>query len=482
MEKVLSYEKVKPKEKLGYGVGELAGSLVWQILMFFLPFFYTDVYGISAGVVGTMFLVVRLFDAINDPLMGVISDRTNTRWGKFRPYIFWGAFVYGIALVMMFTTPDYDQTGKIIYAYLTYGLMMVIYTVVMVPYNSLVGVISPRSEERTSVADYKFVFAYAAGMLVQALIIPLVNKLGSGDAARGYQSTMAVFAVIGVIGLIIAALVCRERVIPDSSQKSSISDDFKDLIRSRPWIILAFLCITTLVYVAIRSGDIMYYFKYYVSDAEHVGASFNLGKLPFWGDLIIEFNSPGAFMVTGTFFVLLGVLTTKYFSAIIGKRNLYIICMLVIVVSSALLMVPGPEDLAWMYILHIIFSFASGPTMPLLWSMLADAADYNEWKTGRRATGLTYSAATFSQKAGFSLGGAIAMWILSLFGYIEPGKAQETVQQTANAELGIKVSISLVPAAIALIGAILLFFYNLSDQKVKQIELELKERKESANN
>jgi len=226
----------------------------------------------------------------------------------------------------------------------------------------------------------------------------------------------------------------------------------------------------------------MYYFKYYVSDAENVGASINLGKLPFWGDLIIEFNSPAAFMVTGTFFVLLGVLTTKYFSSIIGKRNLYIVCMFIIAVSSSLLMVPGPEDLTWMYILHIIFSFASGPTMPLLWSMLADAADYNEWRTGRRATGLTYSAATFSQKAGFSLGGAIAMWILSLFGYIEPGKAQETVQQTANAILGIKVSISLVPAAIALIGAILLFFYNLSDQKVKQIELELKERKESGNN
>ncbi len=470
--------KVSTGEKLAFGSGELAGSLVWQILMFFLPFFYTETYGISAAVVGTMFLVVRLFDAVNDPLMGLISDRTNTRWGKFRPYIFWGSIVYGFALVMMFTTPDFDQTGKIIYAYVTYSLMMVIYTVVMVPYNSMVGVISPNPDQRTSVADYKFVFAYAAGILVQALIIPLVKKLGADDPAQGYKLTMTIFAVLGVIVLMIVAIFSRERVTPEKSQKSSVRDDFKDLARNRPWIILAILCVLTLLYVAIRSGDIMYYFKYYVSDDPAVGASLSLGSLPVLGDINIGFNNPGTFMVSGTFFVLLGVLLTKRLTKIFGKRNLYIISMAVVAVSSAMLITPGPKNLTMMYVWHIIFSLASGPTMPLLWTMLADAADYNEWKTGRRATGLTYSAATFSQKAGFSLGGAIAMWILSMFGYVEPGKTDEVVHQTSEAVLGIRISISIVPAVIAAIGAVLLFFYNLKDETVYEIEAELKARKE----
>ncbi len=472
--------KVPVGEKLGFASGELAGSLVWQILMFFLPFFYTETFGISAAAAGTMFLVVRLFDAVNDPLMGLISDRTNTRWGKFRPYIFFGSIVYGIALVSMFTTPDFSQTGKLVYAYVTYSLMMVIYTVVMVPYNSMVGVISPNPAQRTSVADYKFVFAYAAGILVQALIIPLVKKLGGDDPAQGYKDTMTIFAILGVIVLMITAIVSRERVKPEKSQKSKIKDDFQDLIKNKPWVILALLCIITLLYVAIRSGDIMYYFKYFVSDAPGVGGEIALGTWPYFGDVNIHFNNPGTFMVTGTFFVLLGVFTTKKLSAIMGKRNLYILSMAIVAVSSGLLVIPGPKDLTWMYILHIIFSFASGPTMPLLWSMLADAADYNEWKTGRRATGLTFSAATFSQKAGFSLGGAISMWILSLFGYVEPGKTEEVVNQTAQAVLGIRISISIVPAVIAAIGVVLLFFYKLTDDQVNKIEKDLKERKEQA--
>ncbi len=470
--------KVPTREKLVFGSGELAGSLVWQILMFFLPFFYTETFGISAAVVGTMFLVVRLFDAVNDPLMGLISDRTNTRWGKFRPYIFWGSIVYGLALVLMFTTPDFDMSGKIIYAYITYSLMMVVYTVVMVPYNSMVGVISPNPDQRTSVADYKFVFAYGAGILVQALIIPLVKKLGADDPAKGYQLTMTIFAVLGVIVLMLVAIVSRERVTPEKSQKSSVKEDFKDLMHNRPWIILALLCVITLLYVAIRSGDIMYYFKYFVAAPSELVASLSLGTWPVFGDVSINFNHPGTFMVTGTFFVLLGVLTTKKLSALLGKRNLYIICMFVVAASSALLVVPGPKNLGMMYFWHIIFSLASGPTMPLLWSMLADAADYNEWRTGHRATGLTYSAATFSQKAGFSLGGAIAMWILSIFGYVEPGKTGEVVEQTSEAILGIRISISIVPAVIAAIGGVLLFFYNLKDEDVYKIEAELKARKE----
>lgn len=471
------YDKLGVGEKLAFGSGELAGSLVWQILMFFLPFFYTETFGISAAAVGTMFLVVRLFDAVNDPLMGMISDRTKSKFGKFRPYIFIGSFIFGIALVLMFTTPDYSPMGKLIYAYITYSLMMVIYTFVMVPYNSLTGVISSNDLERTSAANYKFVFAYGAGILVQALIIPLVAKLGEGNQAQGYQSTMAIFAGLGVITLIIVAIFTKERVKPQQTEKNKVSDDLKDLFSNKPWVLLAILCVITLLYVAIRSGDILYYFKYYIKDSEELAGVINLGKLPILGEVAIKIGSPGTFMVSGTFFVLLGVLITKPLTKLLGKKKLYIVSMIIVAISSAMIMTCGPENLTMLYAWNLIFSLASGPTMPLLWSMLADAADYNEWKTGRRATGLTYSAATFSQKAGFSIGGAIAMWILAMFGFAEPEVAGEYVEQSETAVFGIRIAMSVVPAVIAGVGAIILFFYPLSDSKVKEISEELRTRK-----
>jgi len=437
---------------LGFSSGEYAGSVVWQALMFFLPFFYTDIFGLTAAAVSTMFLVVRFFDALNDPIMGMIADRTNTRWGKYRPYLLWFAVPYGLGTVLLFTTPDISYTGKIIYAYATYGLMMIIYTAMMIPYNTLIGVISPDSRERTSVASYKFVFAYAAGASIQAFVIPLVDILGKGDRATGYMLTMAIFGSICIVVFLIAFASVRERVKPDISQKTSPKIDLKDLIHNKPWIILAGVSVATLVYVAIRSAVIMYYFKYYILDVA----------------------AAGPFMVTGTICVLLGVLPTRWLSGKIGKKRLYIWCMVIISLSSAGFFLAGPDDLILIYALQIIFSLASGPTMPLLWSMLADAADYSEWKNGRRATGLVYSAATFSQKMGFSLGGALAMMILSVFGYVAG------VAQTPEAILGIKLSLSIIPAIIAALAIVALLFYKLDDRRVAEIGVELAMRKQRA--
>lgn len=442
-------KKLTIKEKLGFSAGEYAGSVVWQALMFFLPIFYTDTFGLSAAAVSTMFLVVRLFDAVNDPIMGMIADRTNTRWGKFRPYLLWLAVPYGLGTVLMFTTPQFSDAGKMIYAYATYTLMMVIYTAMMVPYNTLIGVISPDSNERTSVSTYKFVFAYAAGASVQGFVIPLVDILGGGDKAKGYSLTMAIFGVLCIIVFIISFLSVRERVKPDPSQKSKLKDDLKDLVSNKPWIILAGVCVATLVYVAIRSAVVMYYFKYYIQNEA----------------------AAGPFMVIGTLCVILGVLPTKWLASKIGKKKLYIYSMIIVVLSSVGYFFAGPEDLIWIYAMQIIFSLASGPSMPLLWSMLADAADYSEWKSGRRATGLVYSAATFSQKMGFSVGGAMSMMILSLFGYVADA------EQTAQSLLGIKLSLSVIPAGIAVLAIVALMFYTLDDQFVEKIGKELAERK-----
>ena len=441
--------KLSIKEKLGYSFGEFAGSSLWQTMMFFLPVFYTDVFLLPAGAAATLFAVVRIFDALNDPIMGTVADRTRSRWGKFRPYLLFGAIPLGIITVFMFTTPDFSDTGKLAYAYVTYFMLLVMYTVIMVPFNSLIGVMTSDPVERTSLSSFKFVFAYAAGITVQALLIPMVEKLGHGNEARGYQLSMMGLAVICIIALIVAFISSRERVKPDPAVKSSLKGDLKDLMHNRPWIILFLVSMIFLIYIAVRSASVMYYFEYY------------LGRK----------GLAATFMVSGTLAVLLGVLPTKILSKKFGKRNLFIACLVIIIGALVVNFFAGPENLVLIFTTQIIFSLASGPTMPLLWSMLADTADYSEWKSGRRATGLVYSAATFAQKTGVALGASLMLTILGVFGYVA------NVDQNPDSLMGIRFCMTLLPAAIALVGTFLLFFYNLKDSKLTEIEKELNARR-----
>lgn len=441
--------KLSIKEKLGYSAGEYSSSIVWQTLMFFLPSFYTDTFGLSVAAVGTMFLVIRFFDAFNDPIMGIIADRTNTRWGKFRPYILWFAIPYGVLAMLMFTTPDFNDSGKLIYAYITYGLMMVVYTAIMIPYNSWVGVISPNSEERTSVSSYKFVFAYLAGLTVQALVLPMVSYFGNGNDADGYSTTMIILGTVSILFFLITFFTAKERVQPEAQVKSNLKEDLKDLLKNRDWIMIFITSLLLLIYVIIRSGDIMYYFEYYLNNKDLASV----------------------FMVAGTVAVLLGVLPTKWLSAKIGKRKLFIISLAIIVVSQIGFYFTKPEDIVMIFVLQIIFSLASGPTMPLMWAMLADTADYSEWKSHRRATGLVFSATNMSIKSGVAIGGAAIMWILAYYGY----KANQV--QTEDSIFGIKMMMSIIPAIIAGLSIIPLFFYNLSEDKLAQIEKDLTERR-----
>ncbi len=443
-------DKLTVLEKLGFSAGEYSSSIVWQTLMFFLPSFYTDTFGLSAAAVGTMFLVIRFSDAFNDPIMGVIADRTNTRWGKFRPYILWFAVPYGILAMLMFTTPDLSDTGKLIYAYITYGLMMVVYTIIMIPYNSWVGVISPNSEERTSVSSYKFVFAYLAGITVQALVLPMVEYFGQGDDATGYRTTMIILGSVSIVFFLFTFFSAKERVQPEASVKSGLKDDLKDLLRNRDWIMIFITSLLLLVYVIIRSGDIVYYFEYYIGSKDLASA----------------------FMVSGTVAVLLGVLPTKWLSSKIGKKNLFIISLVIIALSQLVFYFASPDDIVLIFAAQIVFSIASGPTMPLIWAMLADTADYSEWKTHRRATGLIFSAANMSIKSGVAIGGAAIMWILAYFGY------QANQPQSLDSLFGIKILMSFIPAAIAALCIVPLLFYRLDDQKMKQVEADLRKRKE----
>ena len=451
-------EKLSIKEKLGFSAGEYSSSIVWQALMFFLPAFYSDTFGLELSDIATMFLIVRFFDAFNDPIMGIIADRTNTRWGKFRPYLLWFAVPYGVIAMFMFNTPDFDYSGKLAYAYITYSLMMVVYTVIMIPYNSWVGVISPNSEERTSVSSYKFVFAYLAGLSVQSLILPMVAHFGKatnelGEVVQndvvGYKYTMIILGTVSIFFFLVTFFTAKERVQPETKVKSNIKQDFKDLTKNKDWIMVFITSMLLLIYIIIRSGDIMYYFEYYIGDK----------------DLATSF------MVVGTVATLIGVLPTKWLSSKIGKRNLFIISLCIIAVSQIVFYFAGPEDIVLIFAAQIVFSFASGPTMPLIWSMLADTADYSEWKTHRRATGLIFSATNMSIKSGVAIGGAAIMWILAYYGY----EANQT--QPEESIFGIKILMSWIPAIIAVICIIPLIFYKLDDDKLAIIEADLKERK-----
>lgn len=444
--------KLSFKEKIGYSVGELAGSSLWQTMMFFLPVFYTDIFGISAAAAGTLFLVVRIFDALNDPIMGSIADRTKSRWGKFRPYLLFGSFPLGMLTVLMFTTPDFSEPGKLIWAYSTYFMLLVLYTIVMVPFNSLIGVMSPNPLERVSLSSYKFVAAYSAGIFVQALLIPMVEKLGQGNEARGYQLAMGIIAIMGVTSLLVAFFTTRERVLPDPEAKKTLKTDFADLFSNRPWVVLFAISIIFLIYIGVRSASVMYYFEYYIGRKDLASV----------------------FMVSGTLAVLLGVLPTKYLSVKLGKKRLFIISMFVIAGSLITNYFAAPDDIILIFGTQILFSLASGPSMPLLWSMLADSADYGEWKTGRRTTGLIYSAITFGQKTGVAVGAAFMLYVIGAFGYIA------NQMQLPGALTGMRLCMTLIPAAICLVGTGILFYYNLNEKTLEKIEKDLAERRSSA--
>ena len=429
-------------------MGDTASNLYFQMFIIFLMFFYTDIFGIPAAAAGTMLVVSRFWDAINDPLMGIIADRTNTRWGKFRPYLIWISGPLAVIGVFTFLTPDFSVTGKIIYAYITYTLIMMAYTAINIPYSALMGVLSPNTIERTSVSTYRFVLAFVGAFLVQGLTLPLVNFFGKGDQAVGFPFTMGFFGILAGLMFYITFKTTRERVQPPPLQKSSLKNDLKDLRRNKPWMILLIMGVFSLGYAILRGGTIIYYFKYYLENTA-------LTSL---------------FMVLGTVAVIAGVACTQFFARRIGKKKLYIIVMTMASLLTMLFYFIPRENITLIFAVHMLISFAMGPQAPLLWAMYADTADYSQWKNGRRATGLVFSAATFAQKFGIALGGGLLGWLLAYFGFIA------NVPQTPETLNGIILMMSFIPAIGSMIAAIAAFFYPLDDTTMQKIEKDLAER------
>jgi GPH family glycoside/pentoside/hexuronide:cation symporter len=449
--KALVYEKlIFWKEKLGYAVGDTASCLYWQTFSIFLMIFYTDTFGISPAVVGMMFLITRFWDAAIDPVMGVIADRTETRFGKFRVWMLRGIIPYTVLGIVMFITPNFSTSGKIVYAYVTYTLVMIAYSMVNVPYGALLGVISPNSDERTKLASYRFIGAFSGNIISTGTFLYLVKFFGSGNDKLGYPLAMSVFAVAAALLFSYTVFSTKERVKPPKEQ-SSVKNDIKDLLKNRPWVILCSMGLMTLIYVSVKNSAMLYYFKYYVGSE----------------------LAAGPFITVGTIFSVVGAFSTPYITKIFrgDKRLTFIVLTLATALTNALFYFAGPKDLLYMYILQCLGSIPGAAMFPLIWSMYADTADYGEWKFGRRATGLVFSAATFSQKMGWAVGGAVAGFALTIIGFIA------NVAQNEHTLTGLRHMMSTIPAALAMIVILIAIFYNLDAKMETKIGLDLKARK-----
>ena len=437
------------KEKIGYGLGDMGFNFFWANISAFLLVFYTDVFGISAAAAGTMMLVTKIVDAFTDPVMGAIADRTKTKWGKFRPYLLWGGLPMAAAGVLTYTTPGLGEGGKLIWAYGTYTLMMLMYTVLSVPYSALSGVITARSQDRTDLISFRFIAAFTGTTLVNFFTLDMVEYFGGGNEKLGWQITMAIYGVLAALFFVGVFLTTRERVTPPADQKTNPAQDIKDLLNNRPWLVLFTLALVIMITISMRAGASIYYVKYYMEEPD-----------------LIKY-----FLTAYGIALAIGAACTPIMTRFIEKKNLMILLMSLTGVLSILFFFIPSDNITLIFIVHVLIGFVLGPKSPLAFSMYADTADYTEWKTGRRATAMTFSAAIFSQK----LGGALASFgigaILASMGYIA-NEAQSDASQT-----GIVLAISIVPGIIALLAAFVMIFYTLDNKLLKQVQEELKERK-----
>lgn len=457
--------KLKLREKIAYGFGDLASVLYWQTFMLYFTYFYTDVFIIPLGAASFMFLISRVWDGINDPLMGIIADRTETRWGKFRPYLLWMSVPFAVVGVLTFTTPDFGETGKLIWAYCTFIALMMLYTAVNIPYTALLGVISPDPNERTSVSSIKFLFAFAAGLIVSATLLPMVNYLGGGNEQKGWQLAFVVYGIAAVVFFLIAFAGTRERVRPPAGQKHDLKRDVKELVTNGPWVLLLLTTITWVLYVAVRSSVTVHYFKYFVG-TQTLHLPFTEGPREYTLEWLAS-----AFNTIGQAGSILGVLLVSWFARLIGKKRAFLILFVLSVAMTVAFYFLKADQLVLMGVLQFIGSVTGGPLCVLLWAMYADSADWGEYKNGRRSTGLVFSASTMSQKFGWAFGAFASLQLMSQVGF-EPN-----VDQTPETLHGLILLMSLIPAVFGVVSIIISLLYPLNEARLAEIETELKRRR-----
>ena len=457
---------IKLKEKIGYGFGDMASSMFWKLFGSYLMIFYTDVFGLPAAVVGTLFLVTRVWDSAFDPIVGVVADRTHSRWGKFRPYLLFLAIPFSVIGVLTFVTPPFGDNGKLIYAYVTYSLMMMVYSAINVPYASLLGVMSDNPKERNTLSTYRMAFAYIGSFIALLLFMPMVN-FWSGHSKeiaaqqQGWTIAVAVIAVMCALLFIGCFAFTRERVKALHEKQAPLKEDLKDLWKNRPWWILLGAGVAALVFNSIRDGATVYYFKYFIVEED-------FQTISFFG---VSFVLSGLYLSVGQIANIAGVILAAPVSNRIGKKQTYMGSMAIASVLSILFFWFDKDNLALIFTFQILISICAGSIFPLLWSMYADCTDYSELKTGNRATGLIFSSSSMSQKFGWAIGSALTGWLLSYFGFV----ANEV--QQAEAIQGIKMFMSFLPAAGTLLSIVFISMYPLSEKKMLEISAALKSRR-----
>lgn len=437
------------REKLAYGVADMGFNFYWTNIATFLLIFYTDTFGISAAAAATMMSAIKIINAFTDPLIGAAADRTSTRFGKFRPWLVWMCVPLAGAAVLTYTTPDLAGDAKLAWAYGTYLLMMVCYTCVNIPYNALSGVMSADPQQRSTINGLRFIFAFAGSTLVTAATPDMVRWLGAGNATRGWQLTMLVWAVAASLLFVLTFFNTRERIAPPPGQRNAVWRDVRDLAGNRPWMVLFFLALIIMVTITLRTASAAYYFKYVVGRP----------------DLMRAFVP--TYMVTAA----IGAALTPLLTRLVDKKTLMIVLMSATAVLSAAFYAVPPDQVGLMFALQAGLGLVLGPKSPLAFSMYADTADYNEWRTGRRATAMTFAAATFSQKLGTAVAVAVIGSVFTALGYVP-----NAVQGSGSRE-GIVWLMSFIPAAFAVAAVAVMCFYNLNGKQLARIQADLDARK-----
>lgn len=461
-------ENIKLREKIGYGLGDAASSMFWKLFTMYLLFFYTDVVGLSAAAVGTMFLVTRVWDTLLDPFIGVLGDRTETKWGKFRPYLLWVAIPFGICGILTFSSFGGTDTAKMIYAYVTYTLMMMVYSLINVPYASLLGVMSASPQTRTELSSYRMTFAFGGSILVLALVEPLTDffsrmEMNSGKPSIlfGWQMAACFFALIAVVMFFLTFSWTKERIRPIVEKKGSLKNDIRDLCTNRPWWILLGASVMVLVFNSVRDGAAVFFFKYNISGASDWSFSIFSGT----------FTLITVYLVLGQAFNIIGILCVPALTRLLGKRNTFFYAMVGATVLSVLFYFLPEGFVSGILVMQALISFCAGIVSPLMWSMYADIADYSEWKTGRRATGLIFSSSSMSQKLGWTIGGSMSGWLLFYFGF------EANAVQTESSLNGILLMMSLLPACATLISVLFISRYPLTEKRMCEISADLESKR-----
>jgi GPH family glycoside/pentoside/hexuronide:cation symporter len=473
-------EKLSFVEKFGFGVGDLASNLLFQTFNTFLLFFYTDVVGLGTGAIFWIFAVAKIWDMINDPMMGAIADRTRSRWGRYRPYIFWLAIPYGISAYLLFTVPDLSPMAKVFYCGFTYILATMIYTGINIPYCALMGVITPNIQERTSVSQYRFFMAFAGQFLISTFMVPLVTLFGNRpesptfnaergyDPVVGYPTAMIVFGILAAVLFFFTFFTTRERVTPVATEKARFRDDWRDLMHNRPWWILFISAVLNLGNVAVRNGAMLYFLQYCVADSSRVLFTVNFGffDLPVTRTVL--------FMSLGTVVQILGVLPTTWLTKRYDKRTLYIGTMVLQGLFYAAIFFVPSTDYNLILTFHLLGMFFGGPGPVIVFAMYADVADYSEWKNNRRATGLIVATILFAIKGGLWIGSQLTAGVLVWIGY-----SRETATEPGVVH-GLSVLFTWIPGVLAAAAGLMLIWYTLRDSHLKEIEHELQARKRAA--